>query len=196
MTDGNVAVGDSSKILFYKGAGDVDVVFKDVLETVKKGDTLDIGYNPLKDQTVILDQEPRTITGINTIDTVETNLYNGLGISTDSTLTRPVKWCRQTVDIMSNNTKIGKDRTHYEPLIRPSAYLINSVGLGTTAFYVNDLIPAFNPANEIGNDNQRSTWQDIIEINSQDTLTGAAATANVSTGGTISSIIISNGGIG
>ena len=196
LTDGNVAVGDSSKILFYKGAGDVDVVFKDVLETVKKGDTLDIGYNPLKDQTVILDQEPRTITGINTIDTVETNLYNGLGISTDSTLTRPVKWCRQTVDIMSNNTKIGKDRTHYEPLIRPSAYLINSVGLGTTAFYVNDLIPAFNPTNEIGNANQRSTWQDIIEINSQDTLTGAAATANVSTGGTISSIIISNGGIG
>ena len=29
-------------------------------------------------------------------------------------------WCRQTVDVMSNNTKIGKDRTHYEPLIRRS----------------------------------------------------------------------------
>ena len=88
------------------------MVFKDVLETVKKGDTLDIGYNPLKDQTVILDQDPRTVTGINTIDSVETNLYKGLGISTDKTVTRPVKWCRQTVDIMSNNTKIGKERTH------------------------------------------------------------------------------------
>ena len=196
LTDGNVAVGDSSKILFYKGAGDVDVIFKDVLETVKKGDTLDIGYSPLKGQTVVLDQEPRIITGINTIDTVETNLYSGLGITTDRTVTRPVKWCKQTVDLISNNTKVGKDRPHYEPQIRPSAYLINSVGLGTTAFYVNDLIPAFNPTNEIQNANQRSTWQDIIEINAADTLTGAAATANVSTGGTISSIVISNGGIG
>ncbi len=196
LENGNVAVGDSSKILFYKGAGNVDVVFKDVLDTVKKGDTLDIGYSPLKGQTVILDQDPRIITGINTIDTVETNLYNGVGITTDITVGRPVTWCKQTVDIMSDNTKIGKDRIHYEPLISPVSYLINSVGLGTTAFYVNDLIPSFNPKNEIENDNQRSTWQDIIEINDQNTLTGAAATALVSVGGTISSIVISSGGIG
>ena len=35
--------GDTCKILFYKGSGDTDVTFKDVLETVKKGDTLQIG---------------------------------------------------------------------------------------------------------------------------------------------------------
>ncbi len=196
MTNGNVAVGDSCKILFYKGAGDVDVVFKDVLETVKKGDTLDINYNPLMDQTVVLDEDPRVVTGINTVDAVETNLYNGLGITTDPTISRPVTWCRQTVDIMSNNTKIGKDRPHYEPLIRPSAYLLQSVGLGTTAMYVNDLIPAFNADNEIESATQRGEWQNIIEINDQDTLTGAAATALVSAGGTISSIVLSNGGIG
>ena len=196
LKDGNVAVGDSSKILFYKGAGAVDVVFRDVLETVKKGDQLDITYSPQKGQTVTLDQDPRVVTGINTIDTVETNLYDGIGVRSDITLSRPVHWTRQTVDLMYNNTRIGKDRPHYEPQIRPSAYLINSVGLGTTAFYVNDLIPAFNPTNEIGNANQRSTWQDIIEINGADTLTGAAATAIVSTGGTVSSIVISNGGIG
>ena len=32
--------GDSVKVLFYKGTGDVDVAFRDILETVKVGDTL------------------------------------------------------------------------------------------------------------------------------------------------------------
>ena len=194
--NGNVAIGDSSQILFYKGAGSVDVVFKDILETVKKGDKLDIDFNPLMGQTVVLDEEPRVVTGINTIDTAETNLYNGLGITTDKSVVRPVTWCRQTVDLMSNNNKIGKDRPHYEPQIRPSTYLIQSVGLDTTTIYVNSAVPYFNPVNEIEDSGERSTWQDIIVVNDADTLTGAAATANVSTGGTISSIIISNGGIG
>ena len=196
LTNGNVAIGDSSKILFYKGGGSVDVQFKDILETVKRGDKLDIDFNPLKGQTVILDEEPRVVTGINTIDTVETNLYNGLGITTDKSITRPVKWCRQTVDIISNNARIGKDRPKYEPQIRPSSYIIQSVGLDTTSIYVSDLVPYFNPNNEIQNSGERSTWQDIITINDADTLTGAAATANVSVGGTVSSIVISNGGIG
>ena len=38
--------GDSSKVLFYKGSGDIDVVFTDVIETVKVGDTLNINNNP------------------------------------------------------------------------------------------------------------------------------------------------------
>ena len=34
--------GDTSKILFYKGSGDVDVVFRNVIDTVKRGDSLQI----------------------------------------------------------------------------------------------------------------------------------------------------------
>ena len=34
--------GDKCKVLFYKGSGDVDVTFRDVLETVKDGDMLSI----------------------------------------------------------------------------------------------------------------------------------------------------------
>ena len=34
--------GDSCKILFYKGSGDVDVTFRDVLPTVKDGDLFSI----------------------------------------------------------------------------------------------------------------------------------------------------------
>ena len=32
--------GDTCKILFYKGSGDIDVTFTDILETVKEGDIL------------------------------------------------------------------------------------------------------------------------------------------------------------
>ena len=122
-----MAIGDSCNIFFYKGSGDVDVKFKDIMETVKKGDTLDINYSPTKGQTVVLDEEPRVVTGINTIDTVETNLYSGLGITTDKSLTRPVKWCRQTVDTKINGITVGKDRPKYEPGIRPTAYLLLSL---------------------------------------------------------------------
>ena len=34
------AIGDIVTIIFYKGNGDSDVIFRDVIETVKKGDTL------------------------------------------------------------------------------------------------------------------------------------------------------------
>jgi hypothetical protein len=30
--------GDTVKVIFYKGSGDIDVVFRDVLETIKVGD--------------------------------------------------------------------------------------------------------------------------------------------------------------
>ena len=39
-------------MLFYKGSGDIDVVFTDVIETVKNGDTLDINNNPEVGQTI------------------------------------------------------------------------------------------------------------------------------------------------
>ena len=38
--------GDTSKLIFYKGSGDQDVVFKDIIETVKVGDDLTIGHSP------------------------------------------------------------------------------------------------------------------------------------------------------
>ena len=51
--------GDTSKVLFYKGSGDIDVVFTDILETVKVGDLLDINNNPEVGQGIALDENPR-----------------------------------------------------------------------------------------------------------------------------------------
>ena len=52
--------------------------------------------------------------------------------------------------------------------------------------------PYFNPVNE---SNTRS-FQNTVLLESQDTITGAAATALVSTGGTVSSIDVTVAGVG
>ena len=184
--------GDTTKVLYYKGTGSVDVVFKDVLETVKVGDELTLRNDPGLDQGYGLLQDERVVIGINTTDSVDTNPYAGPGITTDDTLTRPVKWCRQTKDKIIDGVRIGKDRVLYEPLVQPTAYLIQSVGVGSTCAWVQNAKPFFDPINE--NNTDANTY--TIELISQDTKTAAAATANVSTAGTVTSISISDGGFG
>ena len=184
-------IGDTSKILFYKGGGDIDVVFTDIIETVKVGDTLNISNNPPL-QGIVLDQDTRTITGISTLDSVTTNTYEGPGVTSDRSIIRPVKWCKQTTDKIINGKVVGKDRIQYEPLIFPTSYLIQPVGFGSTEAYVDSVRPLFDATNE----NQVRDFQDIITLTSQDNIVGAAGTATVSVGGTISSITITNPGVG
>ena len=184
--------GDKSKILFYKGTGDLDVVFNDILETVKVGDSLDINNNPAKGQGYGLEQDPRVVVGLNTVDSVSTNPYDGPGITTDTTLSRPVTWCRQTIDKVIDGVKVGKDRIHYEPLIYPAAYLLQPIVSSSTTAYVDNLRPFFDPDNE----QQIRGFQNKIEITSQDSRVGAMATAIVSVAGSITSLDITNSGIG
>jgi len=185
-------VGDTSKIIFYKGTSGVDVRFVDVLETIKVGDTLDIDNNPELGQGIALDEEPRVVSEIITTDTVETIPYIGPGITTDQNLLRPVTWCKQLVDKIIDGEIVGKDRDHYEPLIYPSSYLIQPVGVGSTIVYVDSVRPLYNSENE----SSVRTFQNRIEIVSQDSIVAAAATAIVSAAGTITSINIVNSGLG
>ena len=184
-------VGDTSKVIFYKGGGDIDVIFTNVIETVKVGDTLNIDNLP-PNQTTILDQNTRTVTGINTLDSVQTNTYDGPGVTSDRSVIRPVKWCKQTVDKIINGRTVGKDRIQYEPQIFPTAYLIQPVGVASTEAYVDNVRPLFDGRNE----NQVRDFQDFVTITSQDSIVGSTGTANVSAGGTISSITITNAGVG
>ena len=189
--------GQTAQILFYKGSGDdIDVIFRDIVDSVKVGDSLDIDHNSRSGQSIILDQNKRIVTGINTIDTVETNLYNGVGINSDGTITRPVTWCKQTSDLVVNGSKVSKNRGEYEPVVRPSAYLINNVSTSSTEVYVNNLVPSFNPVNEISNATVRNTHQKIVQIYEQGNFVGAAATAIVSVAGTVSSFDVTNSGLG
>ena len=82
-----------------------------------------------------MDQDPRVVTVINTVDSVSTSPYVGPGITTSGTLTRPVNWKKQTEDRIIDSKPVGKDRPHYEPLIYPTAYLIQPVGIDSTFAY-------------------------------------------------------------
>jgi hypothetical protein len=179
---------DQCKILFYKGTDPVDVVFVDILETIKIGDNVTLNSDNLYEI-----EEERLVTDIIASDTIETNPYTGFGITLDETLLRPLTWCKQTEDKIINGREVGKDRELYEPLVYPTTNLIQPVSVGTTIVYVENLRPLFNSINE--NDGSLD-FQDKITITSQDSKITASATAVVSSAGTISSIIVSDGGFG
>ncbi len=187
--------GDTCKIIFYKGSGDdVDVVFKAIIETVKKGDDLQI-YNK-DDQRSFWKEDPRIVTQVTSTDTVDTNSYYGPGNTTDADMLRPVKWCRQTEDKIINDLPVGKDRELYEPVINPTSSLIASVGIGSTQVYVQSARPFFNPQNESAT-STNLVFQDKVKFALPATSrVSAAATAVVSGLGTISSFTLSTGGVG
>jgi len=186
-------VGDTSKIIFYKGSGSIDVIERNILETIKIGDELTLGYDSSIGQSSTLQEDPRTVMSINSTDLLNTNPYFGPGNSGDETLVRTVVWCRQSEDKIINEKEVGKDRILYESLIYPSSYLIQSVGIGSTIAYVDNIRPFFNAINE---SNVSLSFQKDIRLLSQDSKVAAAATAIVSTAGTISSLVISDGGVG
>jgi hypothetical protein len=186
-------VGDTSKILFYRGTPNVDVIDVDILETVKIGDDLTIGYDPSLGQSPTLQEEARIVTSINSIDIVNTNPYFGPGNTEDENLERPVKWCRQTEDKIINEQEVAKDRDLYNAVINPTSYLIQPVGVGSTIVYVDNIIPFFNQINE---NNVTRAFQNSVTFISQESKVGASATAIVSIAGTITSIQIVEGGEG
>ena len=178
-------VGDRSKLLFYKGTGEVDVLDVDILETIKVGDNVTINSDSPS-----LQEDERLVTEIISSDVIDTNIYSGPGITTNQNLLRPIEWCRQTEDKIINEQEVAKDRTLYEALIYPSTNLIQSVGVTSTVLFVESVKTFFDSTNEFNSKNNK------IKIISQDSLVAASATAIVSAAGTISSIKISDGGVG
>ena len=184
---------DTCKIIFYRGSGSIDVIERNILETIKIGDQLTIGYDSSLGQTEFLQQTDRTVESVDSTNLVRTLPYYGPGLVSNSTIFRPVTWCRQTEDLIINEKEIGKDRELYEPVINPFAYVIKSVGIGSTIVYVDSVRPFFNPQNE---NNVTLSFQNKITLVSQEPKSGAIATSIVSGLGTISSVIISDGGVG
>ena len=185
--------GDTVDILFYRGNGSVDVKSVDILETVKQGDTLDIDYDPASSQSKDLDEDARLVYSVDSTDQVTTNAYYGPGLAYNINLERPVTWCKQTEDKIINGKRIGKDRPGYKANIFPTSNVIQTVGVGSTAIYVENVQPLFNQQHE---SSASLSFQKDILIVSQDARVGASATAVVGSAGTITSIAISDGGSG
>jgi hypothetical protein len=178
---------DKCSILFYRGTDDIDTVNVDVLETVKIGDTLKVNSDD-----IFYQENDRLSENIVSTDSVKTNLYSDYGISNDSSLLRPVTWCRQTEDKIVNGNYVTKDRTYYEPLITPTTNLIKSIGINSTMIFVENVKTFFDNESE----NIDQDLRGVIEIISQDTLLPAYGKVIVSAAGTISSIEILDGGVG
>ena len=180
---------DKLRIYYYRGS-DHDVIDVDILETVKTGDNLTINKYPDIGLDDVFQQEPRTVTGITTSDTVTTNTYIDAGITTDRTVQRPVTWKKQISDVIVNNIGIGKDRTELEAGIRPTAYIIKNVSAGSTEIFVDTAGPLFDETDDIA-----EVRQSVLIVD-RTIKTGVAATAIVSGTGGISTVSISDGGSG
>ena len=178
-------VDDRSKLLFYRGTSEVDLFYVDILETIKVGDNVTINSDSPS-----LQEDERLVTEIVSSDVINTNIYPGPGITTNQNLLRPIEWCRQTEDRIINEQEVSKNRTLYEALVQPTTNLIQNVGVTSTVLFVESVKTFFDSTKESNSNNNK------IAIISQDSLVAASATAVVSAAGTISSIIISDGGVG
>jgi hypothetical protein len=184
--------GDTIKIIFYKGLSGTDVLGREVVDKIQPGDIIDIESNSLLDQTDFIDQDPRSVNNIVSSSSVKTTTYYGPGLLEDPLNYRPITLCKQTRDKIINGVIYGKDREEYEPRIYPTAYLIHSVGIGSTIVYVDNVRPFFNPSNE----SNSLGFQNSVNLINYGEKVSAAATARVSIAGTISEIVISDGGVG
>ena len=117
---------------FYAGStSDFDEI--DVDETIKPGDEL-----RLQKYIGIPEQDNRVIYALIAADTVETQTYSGVGISTDSTFLRPTVWRKQTQDLTIDGLRISKERNYLEPKILPTSGIIKSVSPTDTRIYIKD----------------------------------------------------------
>lgn len=175
-------VGDKSTLMFYRGTSGVDVEAVDILETLKIGDNITINSTDL-----FFNQEERVVTDILATDVISTNVYPGPGISQNSELLRPVTVCQQINDLFIDGAIVTKDREIYDYQASPSIRLLKNLTSSSTEIFIDNARPYLS-----SDPNQENT----ISIFSNETWVAAAATAVVSTAGTVSSIVISNGGVG
>ena len=185
--------GDDVAIFFYKGTTGTDTTVVDVVESVKTGDVIDITSNNAISGTIA--QSSRTIVGITTSDTFETEIYTGVGI--DEVNFKPLNWTKQKVDKVIGGNIISKARDSIEPLIYPTARLIGDLGTGTaegTSIFVDDA--KFFDYEE---DNSATSFQindiGVLVVNDISPV-AAALTATVSNTGQVTGITVVDGGSG
>ena len=151
--------GDKTRMFFYRGTAGVDVLDVDILESVEPGDLVRLSSGDLS-----LDQNKRQILEVISTDAIKTNTYTNPGLSIDTTLLRPFEYCRTKEDKIINGKAVSKDRISYEPLIVPTANIIQSIGIGTTGeFFVDNVKSFFDSEKELTTLTQRGK----IEIISQ-----------------------------
>ena len=183
-------LGDKCFIYFFKGS-DSSVKNTAVLNSIKIGDNVQIlSYPEIRNAE---DSEiERTVVGIetNTTNILNTNTYQNNGINDEKDYLRPLSYVKQTSDLIIDGIEHPKDRKTLESRIKPFSYLISNVSSASTEIFVDYAVPLFNEYDD---------YPEIlrsIKIMEQVEKTSGIATAIVSGIGSISSIVISDGGSG
>lgn len=122
---------DNISIFFYRGTRDQDSLLVDVLETLKVGDEVQLLSNNSYNN-----QDNRTVYAIASSNKIETNLYTGVGI--DSNTYRPLNYTKQKVDLTIGGEFISKSRDSLEPQIYPTANIIKDFNSTSTEMFVDN----------------------------------------------------------
>jgi hypothetical protein len=180
---------DTCTILFYEGTSSVDVAEIIPIQRIKVGD-----FVKVEDESAnFLFQDSRIITKINSVDTITTDLYPGPGLSKNESLLRPITLYQQTEDLFINGNLVTKDRLSIEPNIQPTTNIIEQVSTASTQIYVETVKTFFDSKKEYQIDQDP---QDKVIIVSQDTIKSADVSIVISPVGIVSTISITDGGIG
>ena len=174
-------------ILYYRGSS------RDITEivppkTIKEGDTVTIqeSANDLYD----IEQFERVVKTLTSSDQLETFVYSSIGINTDTTKFRPLTWKKQKQDRIISGTLFSKSRPSLQSNITPTATLIKKILPSDEVIYVDNAFPLFSSLDEL-NENLR----DII-ITEDKVVSSALGQATVSGASTVSSVIVTNSGVG
>ena len=179
---------DNISLFFYRGTRDVDSQEITVYPTIKPGDTVQLNKNP--SFPLLLDQDPRVISFINSSDTFETGIYFGQGI--EESIAKPMDLIYQKTDLITNNIVQYKDRDSLEPLVLPTSKIIKSINSLDNDIFV-DNAEFFNYEENDLNINIASFDALIIDPITQ---VSAGLTVTVSSSSTISNVNVISGGSG
>ena len=177
---------DNIDIFFFRGTTGEDSTAVSVRETIKKGDVLQVS-----NLGITTAQTSRTVAGITTSDTLQTNVYVGLGI--DENNYKPLNWTKQKTDKIINGEIVYKSRNSIETLVYPSARIIKDISTTDNAIYVDDA-QFFNYEENESSINILDQVSGLI-LPSVDPV-GAAVTATINAAGQVSGFTITNNGSG
>jgi hypothetical protein len=176
-------------IFFYRGSRDLDSIFVNVPETIKKGDTIEIKSN--NDIRTTIAQESRLVYEISSADKIETNLYPNQGIDINNP--KPMTWIKQKVDRVISGETVYKTRDNLEAQVYPTARIIKNLEVDESEVFID------KPELFKYEENESSLVIgaiDAIMIDSSEDPVAARITASVSVGGTVQSLNIIDGGSG
>ena len=176
---------DDIAIFFYRGSPELDTeLVTTVQPSIEKGDLVQLGG-----MRNIKNQKDRTVSSLDSSDTIQTNLYVGPGITSEG-ISRSLSWTKKKHDKIVDGELIYKSRGSLESLIFPTTKIISDFSSTESSQIFVENIDLFDY------DAPYTANFDAFIVDNSLTPVAAALTATVSAAGTISGLTIVSGGSG